>query len=540
MTIWLRLFAITSASLLAQHAHTPGTGRNAAVTLPSIGQYSFPIQTSVPDAQRYFSAGLAMIYSFNHDEAQKLFLRAAELDPKSPMPHWGVALSFGRHINADPEEAREQKAWEAISRAKALSAAAPRYEQRYVDALAARYSSDPKEDRRQLARNYAAAMAALHRDYPDDPDAATLYAESLMNLNPWKYWAADGEPADGTLEFVAVLEGVLKRWPSHPGANHYYIHAVEASSHPERALAAANRVGTLVPSVGHMVHMPSHIYARLGHWDTAVASNVAAVSADRIYLKGKPADGLYPMMYYPHNIHFLLYAQAAQGRCDSAAQTGRELVAQVAPGLDTMPMLQGFVASTYQLAAWCPPVALPPEPAAKFALSTVAYHYARGTREAWRKNVAGARQALASVREAAGRVAPETIYEPAYTAAYLQIAALSLEARIADAEGNLERAESFWREAVQSQDTLRYDEPPLWYYQVRQSLGAVLLRAGKLDKAEAVLRESLSMQPRDGRALFLLWKTLAAGGRQREADLVEREFRAAWKGGAYTPRVEEL
>ena len=536
--LWMLITLAAGAS--AQHAHSNNDkGPAASAALPAAGEYSMPIHTINPKCQQYFNAGLAMIYGFNHDEAQRLFARAAELDPKSPMPHWGMALSLGSHINNDPEAAREQKAWEAIARARTLTANAPRHERQYVEALARRYSADPKDDRKQLARNYAAAMAALHRDYPDDPDAATLYAESLMNLNPWKFWSADGKPAGETLEFVGVLESVLHRWPDHPGANHYYIHAVEASPHPERALAAANRVGKLVPAAGHLVHMPSHIYARLGHWDPAAAANAAAVAVDRAYLKGKPSDSLYAMMYFPHNIHFLLYAQAAQGQCAAAAQTGKELVAQVSPSLEAMPMLQGFVAYTYQLAVWCPSVPLPPAPPEKFALTSLAYHYARGTRSAWAKDTPAARASLASLRAAAAKVAPETIYEPAYTTAYLTLAAAALEARIADAEGDLTRATGHWRAATKAQDALRYDEPPIWYYQVRQSLAAALLRNGKFAEAEAVLRESLQKQARDGRVLFLLWKTLAAQGRDRDADLVEREFRSVWRGAA-EPRVAEL
>lgn len=537
----LVFLALFSWGLLAQHAHDGGQkGPTPATVLPAAGSYSFPIQTSVPRAQQFFDAGLAMIYGFNHDEAQRLFLKAAELDPKAAMPQWGIALSLGRHINNDPEAEREQHAWEAISRAKALAAGAPTHEKRYIDALATRYSADPKEDRAQLTRNYAAAMAALYRDYPDDPDAATLYAESLMNLTPWKYWEADGSPAPNTAEFVAVLEGVLRRWPEHPGANHYYIHAVEASGNPERALAAANRVGTLVPAAGHLVHMPSHIYARMGHWEPAVTANTNAVQTDRAYLKGKAPDGLYPLMYYPHNIHFLMYAQASEGLCAPAAQNGKDLVAQVSPGLDMMPMLQGFVAYYYQLSVWCPSVPLPLAPDAKYAVSTVAYHYALGTREAWKKNSAAARESLQALTAAAAKVAPETIYAPEYTAAYLEVAAKALEARIADAEGHVDQSVALWKEAVAAQDRLRYDEPPIWYYQVRQSLGAVLLRAGRLKEAETVLRESLVRQPRDGRVLFLLWKAVAGQGMARDAALIEREYKAVWKGGAYTPRPEEL
>lgn len=535
-----RILMLASLASAAQHTHTSESkGAGTGKELPAIGEFSFRIHTSVPRAQQFFNAGLAMIYGFNHEEAQRLFARAAELDPRSPMPHWGMALSLGSHINNEPEATRERKAWEAIARAQALSAAAPTHEQRYISALAARYSPDPQMDRKQLARRYAAAMAELHAAYPDDPDAATLYAESLMNLNPWKYWGADGTPAERTLEFVGVLEDVLRRWPHHPGANHYYIHAVEASPHPERALPSANRLGKLVPSAGHLVHMPSHIHARLGDWAPAAKSNAEAVEVDRAYLKGKPAGGLYPLMYYPHNIHFLLYAQGAAGQCADAAATGRQLVKQVSPGLEEMPMLQGFVAYVYQLSVWCPEQALPPPPAQKHALATVAYHFAHGTRAAWQRDSSRARADLAALGAAAARVAPETIYEPAYTAAYLRVATSSLLARIADADGDLAAAARHWRDAVAAQDTLRYDEPPIWYYQTRQSLGAVLLRAGNPREAEAVLRESLSKQPRDGRVLFLLWKTLAAQNREREATLVEAQFRAAWKGAA-VPRLEEL
>ncbi len=528
----MRLFSVLliSLGLAGQHSHTShDKSATSASELPATGDYTFPIHTTVPAAQQYFNAGLAMIYGFNHDEAQRLFARAAELDPRSPMPHWGMALSLGSHINNEPEATREKNAWDAISRARSLASSAPAHEQRYIQALAARYSPDSAADRKQLARNYAAAMAALHRDFPDDPDAATLYAESLMNLNPWKYWTADGKPADGTAEFVATLESVLRRWPNHPGANHYYIHAVEASPNPERALAAANRLGTLVPAAGHLVHMPSHIYARVGHWDTAASSNAAAVAVDRQYLKGKPATGLYPLMYYPHNIHFLLYAQGASGQCAAAEATGRDLIAQVSPGLEAMPMLQGFVAYVYQLSVWCPSVPLAAPIDEKFALANVAYHYARGTRAAASNDLPTARQSLAALNKAAAKVAPETIYEPVYTAAYLTVARESLQASIAEAAADLPAALRHWQSAIDAQDQLRYDEPPIWYYQVRQSLGAALLKAGKLPEAEAALRDSLARQPRDGRALALLSKVLTAQGRLREAALVDAEHRAVWK-----------
>jgi len=533
---YFTILLMVGLAAYGQHAHSADKkGAAASSPVTGLGSFHFAIQTKSPSAQKFFDGGLALIYGFNHDEAQRMFQRAADADPASPMPWWGIALSWGSHINNDPEAVREKHAWNAIAKARSLSANAPAHERRYVDALSARYSEDAKADRKQLARNYAAAMKALARDYPDDPDAATLYAESVMNLNPWKYWKADGTPEDGTLEFVGVLERVLQRWPQHPGANHYYIHAVEASANPERALAAANRLGALVPAAGHLVHMPSHIYARTGDWEQAAQSNAQAVAADRAYLKGKPQDGIYPLMYYPHNIHFLLYAHGAQGKCAEAAAAGKDLVAQVTPGLDAMPMLQGFIAYVYQLSVWCPSIPLAAPPAPKHALATVAYQYAKGTRAAWSRDVAAARTALTAMREAAKSVAPETIYAPEYTRAYLIVAEESLLARIADASGDLAAAERHWRAAVDAQDTLRYDEPPIWFYQARQSLGAVLLRAGRAAEAEVVLRESLRVQRRDPRTLYLLMKVLSG----READLVRAEFEALWKGAAVL-KVEEL
>lgn len=535
------LIAFFSLSLIVsgQSAHQHGSSPESATgLLPNAGEYAFPISATNAEAQRYFNQGVAMIYGFNHDEAQRLFRRAAELDPKTPMPWWGIALSLGSHINNDPENTREALAWEAISKARLLAANSPVHEKRYVEALAVRYSADAKADRKQLARNYRAAMAALHRDFPDDPDAATLYAESIMNLNPWKYWTKDGKPEEDTLEFVSILESVLRRVPEHPGANHYYIHAVEASPNPERALAAANRLGKLVPAAGHLVHMPSHIYARTGMWQEAAQSNAEAVRVDRAYLHGKPQNTIYPLMYYPHNIHFLLYANMAQGDCAGAAQAARDLYAQVSPGLDMMPMLQGFVGYTYQLSVACPAVLLAAPPASKYALATVAWQYANGTLEARKGNTAKVREALDAMRTAAKNVAPETIYAPEFTAAYLEVAQHSLEARLAGKD--YAAAIEHWKQAVAAQDRLRYDEPPIWFYQVRQSLAAAYFQSGQFDLAEKALRESLQVQIRDPRTLFLLWKTLEAKGWPREAALIEAEFRSVWKAGAEPPKVTDL
>jgi tetratricopeptide (TPR) repeat protein len=521
----------------AQHEHgsDPLAMPAAKSPLAGGGNYHFPITTRNPEAQKFFNQGIAQLYGFNHDEAFRLFKRAAELDPAAVMPVWGMALTLGSHINNGPDAARESAAYKTISKARALTAGAPEHERAYVEALAARYSSDLKADTAQLARDYSEAMGILHARYPDDPDAATLYAEALMNLNPWKYWDREGKPLGETARFVAVLEGVLRRWPEHPGANHYYIHAVEASKQPERALPSAQRLGSLVPGAGHLVHMPGHIFARTGDWELAARANEAAVRADRAYLKGRPQEGLYPLMYHPHNIHFLAYARASQGRCQAAAKATSELRQQVLPGLDAMAMIQAFLTYDWLVPLWCPSLPLPEaKPAEKYPLLRAMHHYAAGVRAAWAGQASAARRELDAFRRVAPQVPPDMIYEVDYTAAYLRVAEKSLEAWIATASSDAAGAVRLWREALAAYDELRYDEPPLWYYNVRQSLGAALLRAGEYSEAEKTLREGLAANPRDGRMLFLLWKSMAAQGKTRAAALAESDYRAAWAGADLT------
>ena len=272
MTRILCLVMLAGAAV-AQHQHSGPQAAKPAELLDGMGTHSHPIATKSKEAQQFFDQGLALIYGFNHDEAARLFARAAELDPASPMPHWGIAYALGPNYNLPAMPEREALAWQAIEKATHLMAKAPTRERAYVEALLQRYSKDPAADRKGLAEKYAAAMQTVMQRYPDDLDAATLYAEARMNLRPWQLWSLDGKPAEGTLEICAVLEGVLRRDPNHPGANHYYIHAVEASPNPERALPSAARLETLVPGAGHLVHMPSHIYARVGEFERSAMVN---------------------------------------------------------------------------------------------------------------------------------------------------------------------------------------------------------------------------------------------------------------------------
>src|SRR5262245_51708636 len=292
-----------AAPLYSQHQlHELEKAGKAAELLDGLGNHAHPIATKSERAQQFFNQGIALIFGFNHDEAARLFARAAELDPASPMPHWGIALALGPNYNLPAMPERESKAWEAIAKAMELSESSPLNEHAYVEALAKRYSKDPSVDRKKLAVAYKDAMKQIMLSYPDDLDAATLYAESLMNLRPWALWSGDGEPADDTLEVLQVLENVLKRDPNHPGANHYYIHAVEASRNPERALPSAMRLGALMPGAGHMVHMPSHIFLRVGDFETSATVNKTASEVDRRYVeRSGQANGFYSLMYYSHN-----------------------------------------------------------------------------------------------------------------------------------------------------------------------------------------------------------------------------------------------
>ncbi len=515
------------------------------LSLTAVGRQHHSIETKSKAAQDYFDQGLTFIYGFNHEEAQRAFRQAAALDPASPMPLWGIALAVGPNYNADVDAAREKLAYTTIQKAAKLVDHAPQVERDYVAALAARFSGEASPDYQKLAANYAAAMKALSQKYPDDLDAATFYAESLMDLNPWKLWTHDGQPAENTEEIVRVLESVLARDPNHAGANHFYIHAVEASPNPGRALPSARRLDTMVPQAGHLVHMPSHIYARTGYYADAVKSNVEAAKVDRAYARKADQEGsMYDLMYHSHNEHFLASAACMEGRYVEAKAAADGLATRLMPHAKTMPMLDSFIMTPFWVDArfgkWDAILAAP-EPPKELPSTHVMWRYARTLAFAAR----GEQEKATAEREnftADAAVFPADAnlgkFNPSKD--LLALAAQVLDARVAMARGSKEEAVAHWQKAVELQDALNYHEPPDWYYPVRESLGGALLTAGKALEAEAVFREDLRRNPRNPRSLFGLMQSLKA--QQKDADVawVQKQFEAAWKNADTELQLADL
>ena len=538
--------AIFFAGAAAQSMHGNTDGAKAARLLEGMGSLHHAISTSSPEAQRYFDQGLTLVYAFNHDEAVRSFRRAAELDPNAAMPWWGVALALGPNYNVDVDPEREKAAFDAIEKARALAKGSGAENERdYAAALGRRYSGGANPDLKKLAQDYVQAMGELANKYPDDPDAATIYAESMMDLNPWGLWKLDGTAAENTLKIISVLKGVLARYPEHAGANHYYIHAVEASPHAAWGLASAERLPQLVPSGGHLVHMPSHIYARVGDFDAAMKSNEAASEVDRAYIHAGAEHGVYPVMYYSHNLHFLAYAAAQEGNFAKARKAAEALAENIRARGQEMSevMTAGFSAYEMEVLArfsrWDEILAMP-QPKSTAVMIIKPWHFVRGVAFA-----AGGKidQAAKEQRELETGLAqiPQDVpggFSPAKT--ILQLADTVLSARIAEAQGDHKAAIATWHKAMEMQDQLAYDEPPDWYYPVRESLGGALLRAEQADEAEKIFREDLMRNPRNGRSLYGLMMSLTAQKKTVDAEWARREFEEAWKNADTKLRVEDF
>jgi tetratricopeptide (TPR) repeat protein len=531
----LGIVTVCAARVGAQHNHdaTPGTSPQPVPLFQDLGTHRHTITTSVPQAQQYFDQGLRLVFAFNHDEAIRAFSEAARLDPQCAMCYWGIGFAYGPNYNLPLDDARNREAHAATQQAQALAPRASEPEQAYITALATRYSLDPKADRAALDRAFADAMRALACRYPTDLDAATLFAESMMDLRPWDLWTLDGKPQPGTGEIVETLERVLKANPFHPGANHYYIHAVEASPHPERALPAAHRIGLLVPGAGHLVHMPSHIYMRVGQYALATEANRQAVAVDRQYIERVKPGGVYPVMYYPHNLHFLWAAASMEGRSADALQAAHELVASVsADDMRQMPMLEYFApAEWFGLARFGKWDAILHQPAPPDDLRYVSgmWHYARGLAFLGTGKLAQATKEQAAVAAAAAAMpAQRIIGDNIPAAAVLRLASRALLGELAARQGKPREAVKHLREAIRIQDGLPYTEPPPFYYPVRQSLGAVLLAARQAKEAETVYREDLTRNPENGWSLYGLMQSLTAQGQSDAALATRKRFAAAW------------
>ncbi|HEY2125361.1 MAG TPA: tetratricopeptide repeat protein [Chthoniobacterales bacterium] len=504
--------------------------------IAGLGNVHHPVSTRSKQAQAFFDQGLNFVYGFNHDGARRSFEEAARLDPKLAMAWWGVALTLGPNYNLPVDLEGEKAGYEAVQKAVALQANASEPERAYISALAVRYTNDPKADLHQLDRAYREAMGKLSAGYPEDLDAATLYAESIMNLNPWHLWTLDGKPADGTEEIISVLESVLKRDPNHLGANHYYIHAVEASPHPERGLASAARLEKLAPASGHLVHMPAHIYARVGDHAAAAHSNEAAASSDKAFLSQTKQQGVYRLMYYSHNLHFLAYAATMDGNFAQAKDAAARLVVNVAPGVKAMPMLEGFLPTPILVLVgferWPDILALPaPDPS--LAMTTAVWHFARGLAQANLGNTAGAAEEQLAWQELVAQIPPDTMYDDQNkTGAVFEVHKNLLLGALARSRGDHKEAVDWWSRAVAAADALNYTEPPSCYPPVRPLLGRELLASQQFAEAEKVFRTDLEKNPRDARALAGLRDCLMAQNRTYDAEQIAAQYQAAWKGGA--------
>ena len=511
-----------------------------APRLQNLGEHRFPVTTQSARAQLFINQGLMLAYGFNHAEAHRSFAEAARLDPDCAMAYWGMALVLGPNINMTMNPENEPQAHALVKEALALKPKVSEKERAYIDALATRYDGVVKNDRRALDLAYMEAMRALSIRYPDDLDAATLYAESVMDLRPWDYWTRDHRPYPETIEVMRVLEDVLANNPNHPGAIHLYIHTVELAR-PELAEAAAERLWTLAPGAGHLVHMPSHIFRRIGRYADASRSNQDAIAADEDYITQCRAQGVYPLAYYPHNIHFLWDSATLEGRRAVAIEAARKSAASIPDGAwREVPLLHQFVVAPLlayvRFGDW-EAILAEPRPPEDSLFWTGTWHYARGLAFTSQGRLVAAdeeRQALERI------AAQDTLKDLRVTfsrngaQAILAIAGEVLAGELAARRGDYDEAIARLHRGALLEDNLIYNEPPDWHVPVRQSLGAVLLDAGRPAEAEAVYWQDLRRNPENGYALFGLMQSLQAQGRTKAAAQIEVRFRQAWNAADIT------
>ncbi len=540
----LLVLVVCVGAMAQEHMGQPAS--KPATLMPGLGNLHHPVSTRNANAQAFFDQGLRLIYAFNHDEAARSFQRAADFDPKLAIAHWGIAEAVGPNYNDPASEERFKQAHEAIQKAVDLSANASPSEQAYIQAMAKRFPADPKADLRKAAEDYRDAMREVVKQYPDDLDAATLFAEAGMNLHPWGLWHQDGTPQAGTEEIVTTLESVIRRDPNHLGAVHYYIHAVEASTTPERALAGANKLAALAPAAGHIVHMPAHVYIRTGDYAAAVKTNEEAAAVDRAYMKASGVQGIYPMMYYSHNLHFIAMCASMDGDYLEAKKNADMLATHVAPGVKEMPPLEGFMtipmAVDIRFHKWNDILKMP-KPDPSMQATTGFWHFARGMALAGTGKISEAEAEYKIVSEAEKNTPADAIFQMPInnkTKDILKIAEDVLGAKIAMVKKDNAGAIAMLRDAVSIQDKLNYGEPPDWFFPVRESLGAAVMMTGDTAGAEQVFRADLEKNPRNPRSLYGLQQALKAQGKDYDAGFVEKQFNASWKGGSNSLKMDDL
>lgn len=525
------LFAAVSWAAEHDHAAAPAPALD-----PGLAGWSHPISSKNETARRYFDQGLTLAYGFNHAAADASFREAARLDPSCAICYWGAALVAGPNINAAMAEEAIATAWSDLQRARELAPGASPAEQDYIEALGRRYALRPAPDRAPLDVAYAEAMRALAARHPDDADAQVLLAEALMDLHPWDYWQASGEPQPWTGEILGLLEKAIARWPSHPGANHLYIHAVEASKDPARAMAAADRLRDLVPAAGHLVHMPAHIYQRVGRYGDSAAANRKAIAAD--HGTGTPGchGAIYALAYIPHNFHFLWSALIQEGNAADALDTAQQLAAKVDPAAMRDPSLGALqLYATIPYFTWVRfgrwrEILTAPEPEADLLFPRAIRHWARGlallrggAREAAEKE-----NGLLAALAADPALEKVTIWEINHADELAKIAVQVLSGEIALYSGEGDKAVRHLEKAAELEDALRYDEPPTWPLPVRHHLGAALLELGRPGAAEVVYLKDLERQPENGWALFGLAASLEKQERPKAAKEARDRFEKAF------------
>jgi tetratricopeptide (TPR) repeat protein len=503
-----------------------------APRLQNLGSHTFPVSTRNRQAQTFMNQGLNLAYAFNHAEARRAFREAARLDPNLAMAYWGQALVLGPNINALMEPNEEPQAYELVQKAMSLRSRATPRERAYIEALAQRYSGKA-EDRQPRDAAYADAMRSLHERFPNDLDAAMLYVESVMDLRPWGYWQRDGAPHARTDDVVELTERVMARHPKHPGAVHMYIHLMEGTSTPEKAEQAADTLQTLMPAAGHMVHMPAHIYQRIGRYADAIKANQLAVAADEDYISQCRAQGLYPMAYYPHNIHFLWFSATEDGQSRLAIESSRQLASKIDDDtLRSLPLTAGFrMVRFYALTRFgrWEEMLKEPEPPAFSAVLRSAWHYTRGLAFVATDRLANADEELKKIE--ALKTDPsmaQPMFSPNLSSAILAPASEVLAGEIAAARGNFDVAIAHLDKAIRLEDSLVYTEPSEFHFPPRLALGAILLKAGRPAEAETVYWEHLRRHRENGWGLFGLTQALRAQNKTADAALTEARFKTAW------------